>query len=213
LPAITRATAWEKITMRNRFRRGARFIADPRQHCRPLDRNERARILTLAEQLERKTKPEGGRCGVLGLTGLAVLRALVCGFLRRSDGLCCPSVAAIQEKTGLARSTIFEALNRLEAAGIVTRVRRLARRIVDFGGLSRLTTVQTSNLYAFAEPGPTAHLLPTRKPRRSAPARLIAALVRSLSPKAESGERPGNPLRGFQYKGASGEVQARAVGA
>ena len=106
--------------MRNRFRRGARFIADPRQHSRPLDRNERARILTLAEQLERRTKPEGGRCGVLGLTGLAVLRALVCGFLRRSDGLCCPSVSAIRGKTGLSRSVIFEALNKLETAGIIT---------------------------------------------------------------------------------------------
>ena len=31
-------------------------------------------------------------------------------------------------------SAIFEALNRLEAAGIVTRVRRLVRRVVDFGG-------------------------------------------------------------------------------
>jgi DNA-binding MarR family transcriptional regulator len=194
--------AWEKITVRNHFRRGARFIADARAHCRPLDRNERARILALAEALERRTKPLGGRNGVLGCVGLAVLKALVCGFLRRSDGLCCPSVAAIQEKTGLARSTIFEALNRLEAAGIVSRARRLVRRLVDFGGLARLTTVQTSNLYAFFEPSPGAHLLPTRKPRRSAPARLIAALVRSLSPRAESAERPGTILRGFQ-KGAS----------
>jgi DNA-binding MarR family transcriptional regulator len=185
------------------YRRGARFIMDPRQHSRPLDRNERARILTLAEALERRTKPAGGRNGVLGYTGLAVLKSLVCGFLRRSDGLCCPSVKAIQEKTGLARSTIFEALNRLEAAGIVRRVRRLVRRLVDFSGLVRLTTVQTSNLYAFAEPSPTAHLLPTREPRRSAPARLIAALARSLSFRTESAGRPGNH-QGFSERGFQG---------
>jgi DNA-binding MarR family transcriptional regulator len=184
----------EKITVRNRFRRGARFIADARQHCRPLDRNERARILTLAEQLERRTKPEGGRCGVLGLTGLAVLRALVCGFLRRSDGLCCPSVSAIREKTGLSRSVIFEALNKLEAAGIITRTRRLVRKVVSIGGLARLTTVQGSNLYAFAEPHTRAHLLPIISRTRNNAARLVAKLAKVFSSGAGSGKRTVNQL-------------------
>ena len=31
------------------------------------------------------------------------------------------------------------------------RVQRLIRRVVDFGGVSRLTTVQTTNLYSFTE--------------------------------------------------------------
>ena len=101
--------------MRNHFRRGARFIADARPYCRPIDRNERARILILAEQLERKTKPEGGRCGVLGLTGLAVLRALVCGFLRRSDGMCCPSYVQLMAMTGLCKQSIANGIKRLEA--------------------------------------------------------------------------------------------------
>jgi DNA-binding MarR family transcriptional regulator len=70
-----------------------------------------------------------------------VLKALLLGFQNRQSGLCCPSVAAIREKTGLSRSAIFEALNRLEAAGIVSRARRLVRRMVDFGGIARLTTV------------------------------------------------------------------------
>jgi hypothetical protein len=48
-------------------------------------------------------------------------------------------------------------LNRLEAAGIIKRVRRLARRVVDFGSLVRLTTVQTTSLYSFSDPsGKTA---------------------------------------------------------
>jgi DNA-binding MarR family transcriptional regulator len=193
--------------VRNHFRRGARFIADARQYCRPLDRNERARILCLAEALERRTKAPGARNGLLGLTGLAVLRALVFGFLRRADGLCCPSVKAIQEKTGLARSTIFEALNRLEAAGIITRARRLVRRLVDFGGLVRLTTVQTSNLYAFFEPSPTAHLLPIKRRIRNDAARLVARLAKAFSVRAESSERTGNQLReekrGFQDREAA----------
>ena len=69
----------------------------------------------------------------------------------------------------------------MEAAGIVQRVRRLVRRVVDFGGLARLTTVQTSNLYAFNEPSPTAHLLPTRKPRPNKIVKLLASLGGSLS--------------------------------
>jgi DNA-binding Lrp family transcriptional regulator len=150
-----------------------------------------------AEALERRTKPVRGRNGVLGYVGLAVLKALVCGFQRASDGMCCPSVKAIQEKTGLSRSAIFEALNRLEAAGIVKRVRRLVRRLVDFGGLARLTTVQTSNLYAFFEPGPAAHLLPVKRRIRNDAARLVAKLAKTFSIGTESAERPGNQLKGF----------------
>ena len=61
-----RAATWENLTVRNHFRRGARFIADARQYCIPRDRNERARIMFSAKALERRTKPEGGRNGVLG---------------------------------------------------------------------------------------------------------------------------------------------------
>jgi hypothetical protein len=183
---------------RNYFRRGGRFIADARPYSTPLDRNAKAKLLFAAEALERSTKPKGGRRGVLGYTAVAVLKALVLGFLRRGDGLCCPSVAAICERTGLSRSAVFEGLARLEAAGVVRRVRRLARRVINFGGLARLTTTQATNLYSFAGPSPTACLLPTTKPRKSAPARLIAALVKSLSPRAESAERPGTILSSFQ---------------
>ena len=103
----------------------------------------------------------------------------------------------IQEKTGLSRSAIFEALNRLEAAGIVTRIRRLVRRLVDFGGLVRLTTVQTSNLYAFAEPSPTAHLLPIKRRIRNNAARLVAKLAKAFSFRAESAERSENHFKRF----------------
>jgi len=198
-----------------RYRKDSAFIADARQHCRPLDRNERARILFQAEALERRTKPKGGRNGCLGYTGIATLKALVCGFLRRADGLCCPSVKAIQEATGLSRSAIFEALNRLEAAGIVRRARRLVRRMINFGGIARLSTVQASSLYAFSEPSPTAHLLPTRKPRRGRVGKVLAGLARSLSLRTESAETSGNHSRGFQigaFVGASGfETSARRV--
>ena len=64
----------------------ARFIADPRQYCIPRDRNERARIMFSAKALERQTKPAGGRNGVLGYVGIAVLEALLFRFHRGRDG-------------------------------------------------------------------------------------------------------------------------------
>jgi hypothetical protein len=161
-----------------------------------MDRNAKAKLLFAAEALERSTKPRGGRRGVLGYVGLTTLKALM-RCMNRQTGLCCPSIKAIQEATGLSRSAIFEALARLEAAGIVKRVRRLTRRVINFGGLARLATTQATNLYSFSDPHPTAHLLPTRKPSRRAPARLIAALVKSFSPRAESAERSGSIFKVF----------------
>ena len=89
---------------------------------------------------------------------------------------------------------IFEALNRLEAAGIVKRAQRLVRRVINFGGMARLSTVQSTSLYAFFEPSPTAPLLPVRKRRKSGVERVLAALFKSFSA-TESAFRPGNPLK------------------
>ena len=43
--------------MTRRHRRGAHFVMDVSRYCRPLDRNERARIMFLAKQLEERTVP------------------------------------------------------------------------------------------------------------------------------------------------------------
>ena len=43
--------------MTQRHRRGAHFVMDVSRYCRPLDRNERARIMFLAKQLEERTVP------------------------------------------------------------------------------------------------------------------------------------------------------------
>jgi hypothetical protein len=53
-----------------RYRRTARFVANPADHCRPSDHNQRARILWLAKALERHTKAYGRRNGVFGYVGL-----------------------------------------------------------------------------------------------------------------------------------------------
>jgi hypothetical protein len=133
------------------FRHGAQFVADWRTHCRPLDRNERAKIIFLAEALERRSKPPGRRNGLLGYVGLQVLRCLVFGFLNVRTGLCCPGYCAMMAKTGLCKASIAAGLARLERTGIVKIVRRLVRervnRISPITGLPEqyVGTVQTSS--------------------------------------------------------------------
>lgn len=134
-----------------RFRRGSLFATDA-QIRGPLDRNQRARVLLLAESLERSTKGAGRASGCLGLTGLAVLRTLLLRFLGPS-GVCVPSYDRLQRETGFCRQTIARALAALEAAGIVIRIRRLIRERVD----GVLVTRQTSNAYLF-------HVSPVPRP-------------------------------------------------
>lgn len=144
--------------MKKRFyRRQAVFVRDPRPYCTPLDRNDRSRLLTLAEGLERRTKAPGRKNGALGAVGLEVLRALL-KRMNYASGLCFPSYLQLQLMTGRCRSAVAAALKRLETAGIIKVTRRLKRIVVErlspITGLpERITlTTQDSNLYAFDRP-------------------------------------------------------------
>ncbi len=114
-----------------------------------VDRNERARLIFQAEALDRRTHQPGRHGGVLRRTGLAVLKALVFGFHNIATGRCDPSLDALARMAGCARSTVAEALKRLEAAGLVQRVARW-RAVAANGGL---VTVRTSNAYTFPTAG------------------------------------------------------------
>jgi DNA-binding MarR family transcriptional regulator len=95
---------------------------------------DRARALT------RPTEPRK-HYGAITAKQLAVLGALLWGFHNVGSGLCFPSYEAIAEKAGCARSTVYEAIHALEAAGLLTWVHRL-RRQDD-------RVVRTSNGYRF----------------------------------------------------------------
>ena len=97
-----------------RFRRNAEYATDS---CvfRSIDRNQRIRIIATAEALERRTKAKGQKSGVLGLSGLELLRCLLFRFCAIPTGRCCPSYRAIRETTGFCYSTISGALNPLSA--------------------------------------------------------------------------------------------------
>jgi DNA-binding Lrp family transcriptional regulator len=115
---------------------------------RPIDRNERAKITYCAEKLDAKTHEPGKHGGCLKRSGLHVLRILLFHFHNVHNGRCDPSIDTIAKACGMARSTVIEALKRLEAAGIIERIRR-ARWINQYG---RKRCVQWSNAYLLNMP-------------------------------------------------------------
>ena len=68
------------------WRKGSQFDRGD-QWRRPLDRNDRARVLVCAEALERRTKRKHKRDGVLGQSALALLRCLVNHFQNSIAGV------------------------------------------------------------------------------------------------------------------------------
>jgi len=196
--------------VRNHFRRGGRFIADARHHCRPLDRNERAKLLFMAEQLERRTKPTGARNGVLGYVGLTVLKALLLRFHRGHDGMCCPSYVVLMAATGLCKQSVANGLKRLEEAGILRITRRLIRETVASDGFLMQICRQGSNLYSVHEPSSAvADTLPVRAPKvRPFPRPTYAALAKIFGWNRPSLRNRGNPTLCFQKRAALSEAAA-----
>jgi DNA-binding Lrp family transcriptional regulator len=127
---------------------------------RPIDRNDRWRVWVAAEALEKRTKQARKHGGVLGHTGLIVLRCLLFEFLNIGSGRLDPSYEAIAEKTNLARDTVIEAVKRLSTAGILEISRRIIRERVknwcEFAGrvIWSWRTRQTSNAYRVNFPLP-----------------------------------------------------------
>lgn len=212
-----------------RARHGA-VLFMPGQHQRRLDRNERARVWQRAVALERRTKPPGRRGGVLMPSGLAVLQALLFGFLNARDGRCDPSYDAIQSRTGLCRQAIADALARLEAAGVVTIVRRMVRKVASVacritGGEARCTVLrQTSNAYLFGPPVALHGVTAGPGDPRPFPARRQASLLAWLlgAESTRQGQtqskdklglenRPERPCAGHPQKGFA--MQSLAEGA
>jgi hypothetical protein len=125
---------------------------------RPLDRNAKVRVMTLARALMRRTEA-GKHYGQITAKFISVLEALLWGFHNAHTGRCFPSYDTIAERAGCARSTVYEAIRSLEQAGILTWVNRIARIREPFRNLfgdiaTRWRVIRTSNAYAFIDPHP-----------------------------------------------------------
>lgn len=125
-----------------RFRRNAEYASDSLAF-KPIDRNQRVKVMAAADALELRTKSKGCKSGVLKQSGLRILRCLLFDFTNVPSGRCCPSYKAIRERTGYCPATIAGALHRLEVSGLL----RVTRRIVR----TALGARQTTNAYAFSE--------------------------------------------------------------
>jgi Helix-turn-helix domain len=146
------------MSIAQHYRRREKMFGEGR--VLPLDRNAKARIMVLARALTRRTE-KGKHYGLVTAKFLAVLEALLWGFHNAASGRCFPSYERIAERAGCARSTVYEAINGLERAGILTWVNRIAR-IREWGpdlfgrAQNRWRVIRTSNAYAFVDPQPPA---------------------------------------------------------
>lgn len=160
-PALPTFPELPQPTARDRGRawhRGSQFASAG--DFRPLDRNDRFRVWTAAQGLERRTHTPGKHGGMLGHSGLAVLRCLLFDFLNIGSGRLDPSYEEIADRTGYARDTVIEAVKRLSLAGILEITRRIIRERVkhwcELAGkvLWVWRTRQTSNAYRLNYPLP-----------------------------------------------------------
>ena len=133
------------------YHRGSQF--GPLQG-RKLDRNLVAKILFLAEALDRRTRAPRQHGGVLKRAGLDVLRTLLRRFYSYATGECFPSYDAIAEAAGCCRSTVATKLRILEQLGLIETIRR--KVVATFTSRAHRVrfdvAVQTSNAYCFNLP-------------------------------------------------------------
>ena len=106
--------------------RRPKLFTDGRQA--PVDPNDRARVMVLADAARRD--------GRITRAAVDILRALLFTFANLKDGRCFPSYARLAEAAGCHARTVGRALPALEAAGLLTWVHRI-QRVRERVGISR----------------------------------------------------------------------------
>jgi hypothetical protein len=133
---------------------------------RPMDRNAKARLMTLARALMRR-REKGKAYGPVTAKALAVLEALAWQFHNAATGLCFPGYDRIAEAAGCARSTAQAAVAALEALGLLSWVNRLVRRREYGPGGWRWRVLRTSNAYRLTDPREPARSTDTERRSRT----------------------------------------------
>jgi DNA-binding MarR family transcriptional regulator len=118
---------------------------------RPMDREAKVRLMTLARALKRRTTARK-HYGPLTAKAVDVLEALLWTFHNARSGLCFPSIRRIAEAAGCCPATVVTALKALEAAGLLSWVNRLVRRRTHEPAGWRWRVFRTSNGYRFVDP-------------------------------------------------------------
>jgi hypothetical protein len=116
-----------------------------------------------AEDFERQTRQPGKQDGALGRNGLAVLRALIFGFLNYTTGQLDPGYASIARRACISVRSAARGLASLKAAGVLNWLRRCTP-IIEAG---RCILEQITNAYALIPSSQWRGYRPS--PRRSKP--------------------------------------------
>ena len=109
----------------------------------PLPKKKAARLYHEARRFERRTRTKGKQDGALGRNGLKVLETLIFDFLNYFTGRLDPSQEAIANKAGISLRSVARGLEKLQAAGILHKVRRCAEDWIN----GRFVLRQQTNAY------------------------------------------------------------------
>ena len=90
----------------------------------PMPKKAAVRLYHRAREWERSTRQPGRHGGVIGQIGLRVLESLLFDFLNHQTGQLDPSYEGIAKKARCSRASVWRALGRLRALGILDWVRR-----------------------------------------------------------------------------------------
>jgi len=110
----------------------------------PMPKKAAVKLYHRARDFERRTRAPGKQDGALGRNGLAVLHALIFGFLDFRTGRLDPGYAALAREACVSIRSVARGLQALKLAGLLNWVQRCARHFVD----GRLLLEQETNAYA-----------------------------------------------------------------
>jgi len=116
---------------------------------KPLTFTQRTWLIKLARWIDRQTHRPRQHGGDIKRTGLAVMAALLFDHHNEQTGQCDPSVATLVESAnadGISERAAYDAIDRLEALGLLIRIRRAVWEIDKSG---RRFLRQDSNAYIF----------------------------------------------------------------
>jgi DNA-binding MarR family transcriptional regulator len=130
-----------------RYHRGSEFRNPPRVNT---DRNHLARLMFMADTIERKSwavRAKGKHGGALGRSALAVFRVLLFVVTKR-EGCLYPSLETLARLARMSKPTVVTAIARLVLMGFLTVYRRIKRIRTPLG----IRVVQDSNCYEYHPP-------------------------------------------------------------
>jgi hypothetical protein len=110
----------------------------------PMSKKQAVKLYHRARDFERRTRLPGKQDGAIGRNGLAVLHALIFGFLNFRSGRLDPGYEAIAREACISVRSVARGLRNLKLSGVLNWVRRCSESIKN----GRFTLEQETNAYA-----------------------------------------------------------------